>query len=134
MSHRELHYLDEMGIQCYELIHPQRLDNAPNEQLMLPESCHMLLVSPECPQGKLALLFERVLKTVKLDLSQALHIYPEQYAQLAKPHSGWIWFAGCEAKESEQGSVLVSPMLNQIDGNNEQRRALWQQIQKYQTS
>tara|TARA_Y100001960_G_C14592401_1_gene786373 strand:- start:396 stop:800 length:405 start_codon:yes stop_codon:yes gene_type:complete len=134
MSHRELHYLDEMGIQYYELNHPQILKNASVAPLALPDSCQMLLVCPECPEGQLAEMFERVLKSIQLDLSQALHIYPEQFAQLARPLPKWQWFAGCEAPMDNEGLVLTSPMLDQINGNNEQRRALWQQIQKYQTS
>ncbi|EEX95411.1 DNA polymerase III subunit psi [Vibrio orientalis CIP 102891 = ATCC 33934] len=77
-------------------------------------------------------MFERVLKSIKLDLSQALHIYPEQLSQLEQPFTGWVWFAGCDAPSQASGQVLTSPLLSDIDGNNEQRRALWQQICSYQ--
>ncbi|MDG2733340.1 DNA polymerase III subunit psi, partial [Vibrio parahaemolyticus] len=43
----------------------------------------------------------------------------------------WVWFAGCEADQSIKAKHLTSPLLQDIDGNNEQRRALWQQICSY---
>tara|TARA_Y100001956_G_scaffold76794_1_gene86415 strand:- start:3194 stop:3592 length:399 start_codon:yes stop_codon:yes gene_type:complete len=131
MPQYETEYLQEMGIQCYELAHPERLQGYQSPKLVLQESCQLLLVSPQCPKKETALLFERVLKSIDLTLDQALHIYPEQVSQLAEPFQNWIWFSGCENPEKIGGKVLSSPLLSQIDGNNEQRRALWQQICSY---
>lgn len=132
MPHHEIQYLQEMGIQYYQLNHPERLQGYQSPKLVLQESCKLLLVSPQYPKKETALMFERVLKSIKLDLSQALHIYPEQFEQLEYPFTGWVWFAGCEAPKQTLGQVLTSPLLSDIDGNNEQRRALWQQICSYQ--
>lgn len=127
-------YLQEMGIQCYQLAHPERLLGYQSPQLILPDNCQLLLVSPQLPLGKTAEMFERVLKSIKLSLEQALHVTPEQLSQLDNDnhHLEWIWFAGCDLQERLEAKALVSPLLTQVDGNNEQRRALWQQICSYQ--
>jgi len=125
-------YLQEMGIQCYQLAHPERLLGYQSPQLVLPENCKLLLVSPQLPQGKTAEMFERVLNSIKLSLKHALHIYPEQLSQLDGHHIEWVWFAGCPQDSKIEAKALITPLLTQIDGNNEQRRALWQQICSYQ--
>lgn len=132
MPQHQEQYLQEMEIQRYELIHPERLQGYQAPGLVLPESCKVLLVSPEYPQKDVALLFERVLKSIHLSLSASLHIYPEQLCQLSEHQLKWVWFAGCEAQDVARVNVLKSLKLSQIDGNNEQRRALWQQICSYQ--
>ncbi|WP_159655732.1 DNA polymerase III subunit psi [Vibrio atypicus] len=132
MPQHEIQYLQEMGIQCYELTHPERLQGYQSPTLVLQASCQLLLISPQCPKKETALLFERVLKSLKLELNQSLHIYPEQLDQLSEPFTGWVWFAGCDVPIDYEGKVLTTPLIHLIDGNNELRRALWQQICSYQ--
>lgn len=125
-------YLQEMGIECYQLAYPERLLGYQMPPLHLPESCKLLLVSPHLPQGRTSDMFERVLKSIKLSLDNALHIYPEQLNQMEQHSLQWVWYAGCEPTRELDANVLNSPLLSQIDGNNEQRRLLWQQICSYQ--
>lgn len=132
MPQHQTQYLKEMGIQYYELAHSERLQGYQAPALVLPESCKVLLVSPEYPKQQVALLFERVLKSMNLSLEQSRHIYPEQLSQVSGHQPEWVWFAGCEVPVDVQAKTLKSLKLSQIDGNNEQRRALWQQICSYQ--
>ena len=90
-----------------------------------------MLVSPEKPQGDLAVMFERVLKSIKLDLSQALHIQPQHLTSIELGDVEWVWFAGCESAQELQAKTLQSPLLSDINGNNQHRRDLWQQICAY---
>ncbi|MDF2154454.1 DNA polymerase III subunit psi [Vibrio sp. CAU 1672] len=131
MSSRENQYLHEMGISLWELCHPERLTGYQAPQLELPLDCKLLLVSPVCPENQTALLFERVLKSIHLPLERARHIEPERLFQLGEHQLEWVWFAGCQASTEVQAKILTSPLLADIDGNNEQRRALWQQICSY---
>lgn len=131
MPHRDRQYLQEMGIQRYELAYPERLKGYLLPELTLPDSCRLLLVSSQLPKGKTAEMFARVLKTIHLSLDEALHIYPEQLSQIRHHNLEWVWFAGCDQMDVE-AKTLTSPLLTQVDGNNEQRRALWQQICSYQ--
>ncbi|ANS86360.1 DNA polymerase III subunit psi [Vibrio scophthalmi] len=124
-------YLTQMGIDCYQLSHPERLTGYQAPALELPAECKLLLVSPVSPNGELALLFERVLKSINISLDQARHIYPEQATQLAGQSMEWVWFAGCERTEQLAEKALTTPLLSEIDGNNQQRKALWQQICSY---
>lgn len=131
MPQHELEYLQEMGIQCYELTHPERLQGYQAPRIVLQESCQLVLISPQYPKNETAILFERVLKSINLNLEQAQHIFPHQVSQLPDHPLEWAWFAGCEVQPDVQGKVLSSPLLSDIDGNNDQRRALWQQICSY---
>ncbi len=132
MRQHELHYLREMGIQSYQLVYPERMQGYQAEPIDLQTSCKLLLVSPTCPEDKTALLFERVLKSMHLTLDDALHLYPEQIDLLREHQLQWIWFAGCESSEKVRANVLTSVELAHIEGDNQQRRSLWQQICSYQ--
>ncbi|GAL10699.1 DNA polymerase III psi subunit [Vibrio astriarenae] len=73
----------------------------------------------------------KVLKAMSLSLEQIRHIEPQNWSQIEREGVEWVWFAGCPEQEST-AKVLTSPLLEQIDGNNQQRRALWSQIQSQQ--
>lgn len=132
MTQQEQQYLHEMGIQSYEIAHPERLLGYSTPKWVLPESCQLLLVSPKLPQGATAVMFERVLKSINLSLEQALHIYPEQLGLLSQHSIEWVWFAGCDKNKEVTAKTLTSPLLEEIDGNTQHRRSLWQQICTYQ--
>lgn len=132
MSQNHAQYLQEMGITQWELSHPDRLAGYQTELVKLPETCQLLLVSPEKPQGALAEMFERVLKSIKLDLSQAQYVHPNELNYFELNSLQWVWFAGCDSNIETTAKTLQSPLLSHIDGNNQQRRALWQQICSYE--
>ncbi len=131
MSINEKQYLHEMGISTWELVHPDRLAGYQSPMIELPSSCKLLLVSPSCPVNESAILFEKILKSMKLTIDQAMHLEPERLAMLGEHQLEWVWFAGCEVQVFENIKQLTSPLLAEIDGNNEQKRALWQQICSY---
>ncbi|WP_260259821.1 DNA polymerase III subunit psi [Vibrio intestinalis] len=131
MQNDENAYLQQMGIDTYQLAHPQRLTGYQALEIALPSECKLLLVSPNLPQGDSAVLFERVLKSMKLSLQQALHLYPEQLPQLSTTQIEWLWFAGCASNSDIQANVLTSPLITEIEGNTQHRKALWQQICSY---
>ena len=124
--------LAEMGIESWQLAHPERLIGYVPPSLDLPEQCKLLLVTPECPQGKAAEMFARVLKSIHLDLEQARQIEPHDFATINQHQLTWIWFAGCDVQTGIEAQILQTPALDQIDGNNTLRRDLWQQICSYQ--
>lgn len=121
MSINEKQYLHEMGITSWELIHPERLAGYQPPTIDLPSSCKLLLVSPICPTNETAILFEKILKSMKLTLEQAMHIEPERLAMLGEHQLEWVWFAGCESNSMENAKQLTSPLLQDIDGKNEQK-------------
>lgn len=116
MSINEKQYLHEMGITSWELIHPERLAGYQPPTIDLPSSCKLLLVSPICPTNETAILFEKILKSMKLTLEQAMHIEPERLAMLGEHQLEWVWFAGCESNSMENAKQLTSPLLQDIDG------------------
>ncbi len=110
---------------------PRKIGSYQSPLLDLQSSCKLLLVSPMCPENETALMFERVLKSIKLSLDDALYLEPSRVSSLGEHELEWVWFAGCEVDASVNAKQLTSPLLKDIDGNNEQRRALWQQICSY---
>lgn len=131
MSHRDLAYLEEMGIECWDLAHPERLEGFKPEAISLDSDCSLLFVSPVKPEGETVEMFEKVLKSMKLSLEEARHLFPEHVTQIKDSQLKWIWFAGCDSVELDGCNILTSPLLSDIDGNNQERRALWQQICSY---
>lgn len=131
MQTNPMAYLSEMGIDTYQLMYPQRLSGYQVAAIILPSNCKLLLVSSVFPEGSQAEFLERVLKSMQLTLEQTRHIYPQQIEQLQGQSAEWLWFAGCQSSDVLQGKVLSSPLLSDIDGNNQQRKALWQQICTY---
>ncbi|QIA64103.1 DNA polymerase III subunit psi [Vibrio astriarenae] len=130
-SQRHAAYLKEMGITQWTVTHPERLEAIEVSKQTLDASCRLLLVSPSCPQGALVEFLAKVLKAMSLSLEQIRHIEPQNWSQIELEGVEWVWFAGCPEQEST-AKVLTSPLLEQIDGNNQQRRALWSQIQSQQ--
>lgn len=131
MQTNSMAYLSEMGIDTYQLMHPQLLSGCQVAAINLPADCKMLLVSPTLPEGSQAEFLERVLKSMQLTLAQIRHVFPQQVEQVQPQSVEWLWFAGCPSSDALQGKVLSSPLLSDIDGNNQQRKALWQQICTY---
>lgn len=124
--------LESMGIQQWELLHPSRLSGVKQTAIDLPESCRLLLVSPVKPEGEIVLMFEKVLKSLKLDLQQSMHLFPEQLSQLENHQLSWVWFSGSDKLDIENTKTLESPLLSEIEGNTQERRNLWQQICSYE--
>ncbi len=132
-ANKDSHYLKEMDIQSWELLHPDRLAGYQSETIAIPDSCALLLISPQKPEGEIVTMFEKIVKSMQLELHQVLHLFPEQFEQLEAQQLKWIWFAGCSKPESvpTEIKVLTSPQLRDIQGNNLERRNLWQQICSY---
>lgn len=134
MQERQQYYLQEMGIQNWQLIHPEQMQGVVHTQYALPSSCKLLFVSPVLPEGSQAVMFEKVLKSFHVSLAEARHIYPHSLDLVSLAEIEWIWFAGCSAPEGMTAKQLTSPLLSQIDGHPQHRRDLWRQICSYQAS
>lgn len=126
-----MQYLQEMGIPVWTLAHAGRLAGYQPAPVDLPASCRLLLVAPTKPAGNDALLFERVLHSIHLNLQDALHVEPNVFPLLGQHQLEWVWFSGCEKQAADNIKTLTSPLLSAIDGNKPARRALWQQICAY---
>ncbi len=132
VSQRQQQLLQEMAIDNWQLSHPERLQGYQAADINLEPSCQLLLVAESVPQGQDALLFSKVLASMKLELKQALHLMPSQLSQLKSHQLQWVWFAGCETDDTfSELKLLQSPALADIHGNNQHRRQLWQQICSY---
>ncbi|WP_238322373.1 DNA polymerase III subunit psi [Vibrio mexicanus] len=124
-------YLQEMGIEQWKLAHPERLQGYQHQASELDSSCRLLLVSSACPQGEIAVMFERVLKSIDLTLQDALHVSAQDLEPDMHHQLEWVWFAGCDPLEIKNAKTLTSPILTKVDGNNDEKRKLWQQICSY---
>ncbi|MBD1576112.1 DNA polymerase III subunit psi [Vibrio sp. S11_S32] len=136
--------LQEIGIDVWEVSHPERLQGFQSSGFSLPPTCVLLLVAESIPQGQDTALFAKVLASMKLNLDQALHVTPTQLSQINQHQLTWVWFCGTETEtDTETKSqalefsveglqVLNSVSLADIPTDISHRRQLWQQICSYQ--
>ncbi|OBT06662.1 DNA polymerase III subunit psi [Vibrio sp. UCD-FRSSP16_10] len=121
--------LTEMGIEQWQLLHPNRLEGYKQPDISLDSEIKLLFVSAEVPSGTDAEFLQKVLKAMKLQLSDCRHLYPNQLQQLTEHNLQWVWFSDCEPTSLDNVKVIHSPLLSEIDGHNQNRRQLWNQIQ-----
>ncbi|NAW70113.1 DNA polymerase III subunit psi [Vibrio sp. V27_P1S3P104] len=124
-------YLQAMGIQYWQLVHPQRLAGYQPQLMPLDPDCRLLLISPSFPSESEILWLEKVLKSFHVTLVEARQVFPEHIAQLDLTHLAWIWYAGCEVSVTAQANLLHTPPLSVIKNDTRYRRDLWQQICSY---
>ncbi len=132
MSNQQQQYLKEMGIQTWELIHPERLAGYQSQKEILDSACKLLLVSSDFPTSAEITLFEKVLKSFHVKLDQAQYVSQNNLPNLDISSVEWIWYAGCDGETPSGIKVLHTPLLSEIDGNTQHRRDLWQQICSYE--
>lgn len=134
MPNQEQQYLQAMGIQSWELVHPERLQGYQASKVGLDKECKLLLVSENYPTPSEVTLFERVLKSFNVDLQQAQHVHLYNLASVDLSSLEWIWFAGCDDASISGIKKLHTPPLSEVDGNTQHRRDLWQQICSYEAN
>ncbi|WP_165312169.1 DNA polymerase III subunit psi [Vibrio ziniensis] len=132
MPNHEQQYLQAMGIQSWDLIHPERLQGYQPKKAALDTECKLLLVSTNYPTASEAALFERVLKSFNVELQQSQYASLHNLANIDLSTLEWIWFAGCDDEINSNIKKLHTPLLSDVDGNTQHRRDLWQQICSYE--
>lgn len=132
MPNHEQQYLHAMGIQSWDLIHPERLQGYQPAKAALDTECKLLLVSEHYPTASEVTLFERVLKSFNVELPQAQYANLHSLANIDLSTVEWIWFAGCDDESISGIKILRTPFLAEVDGNTQHRRDLWQQICSYE--
>ncbi len=133
MQRRDLNYLDEMGFEYYQLNQPQKVSSHSPNYFSLSENCKLLFVSINVPNGSTLVMFDKVMKSMGLTTEMSLHVLPSDLSRVDLSRIEWIWFAGCSPNFDVGCKLLQTPVLEDIEGNNAQRRALWQQICSYQS-
>lgn len=141
---RDNSILQLMGIQAWELWHPERISRQHQPNIGLPADCRLLFVSPQLPTGELAKFYQKILSAMKLSLEQSRHILPEQLQYLdANNHLVWIWFAGDKdsaalLQQFQVGKdltaklkILHSPELAVVQNSAGEKRQLWNQIRSH---
>lgn len=131
MLNREQQLLHAMGIQSWELTHPERLQGYQPTKVTLDNECTLLLVCPNFPAANEIALFEKVLKSFNVKLEQAQHVLPNNLANIDLSPVEWVWFSGCESQTFSGVKTLTSPLLSEVEGHTQHRRDLWQQICSY---
>ncbi|SJL85312.1 DNA polymerase III subunit psi [Vibrio palustris] len=124
-------YLHEMGIQPWELIHPERMLGVQSAKLELPQKCCLLLVTDKALRDADLSFFERILATFDVTLDQVCRVTPDNFVLVELSTIEWVWFAGCSAQQHNLSKQLISPYVEEINGNTQHRRELWQQICAY---
>lgn len=129
----DLQRLKEMGITVWDIRRPECFPDVTPKTISLPESCQLLLVSEHVPSGQEAWLFGKVLASMKLTPEQALCLPPQALRLLGDHQLVWCWFAGVSAVSLDGVNTLTSPSLAVLDKDQSAKKALWQQIKRYES-
>lgn len=134
-------YLEEMQIDQWIIHRPDNLVYGKDTRVIsLSDDCRLLLVASGIPVGNDVEFFAKVAKSFGVALSQAQFIQASALDNVeVNDSTEWIWLTGMPEAAIQavkqrwpNKKILSSLPLNQINGNNIERRALWQQIKSYE--
>jgi DNA polymerase-3 subunit psi len=131
MKQRDIQVLQEMGLTYWQVRKPEFFPNMQVPVIDLPESCKLLFITDDELNEHDAVLFGRILCSMKLKPEQALSLPLEAVEQVAEHHLKWCWFAGCQGAHPVGCQVLNSSSLQAMHSNPSSKKALWQQICSY---
>ncbi|KKD01810.1 DNA polymerase III subunit psi [Photobacterium halotolerans] len=128
MQQRDMQLLQEMGLTHWQIRKPECFPAWAQSVIDLPDSCQLLLVTPDEMDEHDAWLFGNILRSMKLSPEQALTLPPHALSELGEHHLTWCWFAGCQGVEPSDCQILHSASLRQMHDHPASKKALWQQI------
>ncbi len=121
-----------MGISVWQLRRPEVFLTDPMPKIALPEDCQLLFVSAHPPSEKDISLFEKILKTMKLNLEQSMYLPPDSIKYLQVHQLKWCWFADCDHQNLPQSlhrlHTIHSCSLKLLESDLGEKKRLWQQI------
>lgn len=123
--------LKEMGIPVWELRRPELYSGIAAQDIVLPQTCQILLVSDSLPNQQDAWLFGKILASMKLVPEQARQLPPSALPLIKQHALKWVWFCGTSAQSLDGAWVLSSPSLAVLQHDQAAKKALWQQIKRY---
>ncbi|USH01954.1 DNA polymerase III subunit psi [Grimontia kaedaensis] len=129
----DLQRLKEMGITVWDVRRPECYPDVSPQPVSLPDDCKLLLVCESKPTEQEALLFSKVLASMKLSVKQALHLPPQAVNLLDKHQLEWCWFAGTQQMDIDGVKMLTSPSLAVLENDQFAKKQLWQQIKQYES-
>ncbi|SFN19225.1 DNA polymerase III, psi subunit [Izhakiella capsodis] len=128
MSSRRDWLLEQMGITQYRLRRPQVLRG--EIAVVVPPSTQLLIVTDVPPAADEPLIAD-VLKALMLTPEHVFTLTPDQLAMVSTTLSCPRWYLGVDIANS-QGITLASQALETLYYDANAKRALWQQICKYE--
>jgi DNA polymerase III subunit psi len=121
-------YLTEIGIERWQLIHPQRMEGVTSVQYDLDKKYRLLLVCPNLLNEAEIQFFAKVLQSFEVMLEQALITQVHHLSSLNNHQLEWVWFADCTPININISKQLTSSKLSEVSYNPAQKKHLWQQI------
>lgn len=132
-------YLQALEIEQWELHHPERLMGYQPLTQKLAPTCQLLFVAQTKPEGEDAVLFHKILASMKLSLAQSQYVHPKHLSQLSAEDLSWVWMADDLQQTNEKNLAalnhnpqtikqLYSSSLNAMHRNASLKRDLWEQI------
>ncbi|USD64763.1 DNA polymerase III subunit psi [Vibrio sp. SCSIO 43136] len=132
MSTQQLQYLEEMGIDQWELAHPERLGTEQSATaVIIPENCKLLIVSNEPLLANEAQFIGKVSPTLGVTLEQCFTLTPTQAVNAELSALTWAWQVDCDIELPAGVKRLSSSSISLVESDQTHKRALWQQIKSY---
>ncbi|HDR2160672.1 TPA: DNA polymerase III subunit psi [Enterobacter cancerogenus] len=129
MTTRRDWQLQQLGITQWALRRPTALQG--EIAIAIPAHVRLVMVAQELPALNEALVGD-VLRSLKLTPDQVLQLTPDRVAMLPSDSRCNSWRLGEVDEVALAGSQIGSPGLEELKANPNARRALWQQICKYE--
>ncbi|MCE9991954.1 DNA polymerase III subunit psi [Enterobacter asburiae] len=129
MTTRRDWQLQQLGITQWALRRPTALQG--EIAIAIPAHVRLVMVAQELPALNEALVGD-VLRSLKLTPDQVLQLTPDRVAMLPSDSRCNSWLLGEVDEVALTGSQIGSPGLEELKANPNARRALWQQICKYE--
>ncbi len=128
MQIRQKAYLSEMGIDQWQLVHPERLQGIEYHKQNIDSHFSILLICPEPLAAEEIDFVQKVLQSFEVSLDQALITQPNKLSVLGEHLLTWAWFIGCPVQSIDLPKTLHSPLLAEVSSNPTEKKSLWQQI------
>lgn len=124
-------YLAEMGIEPWQLCHPERLEGVALSKEDLPVDIRLLVIVPTPIAAEDIPFLEKVLMSFGVALDEVRVTQPFQLSKLGDHTLEWVWFINCALQPLGVKKSLVSESLDLVSKSPSLKKALWNQIQSY---
>jgi DNA polymerase-3 subunit psi len=131
MPSKQHAYLAEMGIEPWQVWHPERLEGVTLSKEDLPVNVRLLLIAPNPVALEDIPFLEKVLTSFDVALNEVRMTQPNQLFILGDHTLEWVWFVDCDAQSLGVSKSLVSRSLDIVSKSPSLKKSLWQQIQSY---
>lgn len=128
MYTKQQSYLAEMGIEQWQLCHPDRMQGLTVERDDISDQTRLLIVTPTAFSNEDLNFLEKVTSSFDVSLKELRVVQPSQLFRLGDHKLEWVWFIDCSPEPIDSVKQLSSEKLAKVSAEASLKKALWNQI------